>query len=120
MRAPNYLATKVRKATIREIHREYQIKMDKRAEEKKKKDAMILAKAVLPQKYQMTLAPIITMTTTATTQPSVVGVRTSLGAAQQALAPQAPTASQLIQMPPPGILKTSKTPPPMKESCARP
>uniref|UniRef100_A0A915KYR7 Uncharacterized protein n=1 Tax=Romanomermis culicivorax TaxID=13658 RepID=A0A915KYR7_ROMCU len=84
--------------------------MDKRAEEKKQKDAIVLAKAAVPQKYQMTPAPIITMTTTATTQPPVVGVQTSLGAAQRALAPRARTTSQSIQMPPPGILKTSKTP----------
>uniref|UniRef100_A0A915K4X6 Uncharacterized protein n=1 Tax=Romanomermis culicivorax TaxID=13658 RepID=A0A915K4X6_ROMCU len=45
--------------------------MNKRAEEKKQKEAIVLAKAGVPQKYQMTPAPIITMTTTATTQPSV-------------------------------------------------
>uniref|UniRef100_A0A915L0H9 Uncharacterized protein n=1 Tax=Romanomermis culicivorax TaxID=13658 RepID=A0A915L0H9_ROMCU len=85
--------------------------MDKRAQEKKQKDAIVLAKASVPQKYQMTPAPIITMTTTTTTtQPPVVGVGTSLGAAQRALAPRAPTTSQSIQMPPPGILKASKTP----------
>uniref|UniRef100_A0A915HJS1 Uncharacterized protein n=1 Tax=Romanomermis culicivorax TaxID=13658 RepID=A0A915HJS1_ROMCU len=58
----------------------------------------------------MTPALIMTMTTTGTTQLPVVGIRTSLGAAQRALAPRAPTTSQSIQMPPPGILKTSKTP----------
>uniref|UniRef100_A0A915K1P5 Uncharacterized protein n=1 Tax=Romanomermis culicivorax TaxID=13658 RepID=A0A915K1P5_ROMCU len=71
--------------------------MDKRAEEKKRKDAM-------------TLTPIIAMTTTVTTQPPVIRIQTSLGAAQQALAPPAPTTSQGLQMPPPGILKMSKTP----------
>uniref|UniRef100_A0A915J2E8 DNA damage-binding protein 1 n=1 Tax=Romanomermis culicivorax TaxID=13658 RepID=A0A915J2E8_ROMCU len=49
-RAPNYLATKERKAILREVHREYQMEMDKRAEEKKQKDAIALAKAVTPQR----------------------------------------------------------------------
>uniref|UniRef100_A0A915IWU8 Uncharacterized protein n=1 Tax=Romanomermis culicivorax TaxID=13658 RepID=A0A915IWU8_ROMCU len=39
----------------------------------------------------MMRAPIITMTTTVTTQLPVFGIRTSLGAAQQALALRAPT-----------------------------
>uniref|UniRef100_A0A915HUB9 Uncharacterized protein n=1 Tax=Romanomermis culicivorax TaxID=13658 RepID=A0A915HUB9_ROMCU len=83
--------------------------MDKRAEEKKRKEEMALLKATVPPKYQMTPAPIITMTTTPTTQPPVIGIRTSLGAAQRALAPRALTTSQGMQMPPPGILKASKT-----------
>uniref|UniRef100_A0A915KN54 Uncharacterized protein n=1 Tax=Romanomermis culicivorax TaxID=13658 RepID=A0A915KN54_ROMCU len=85
------------------------MEMDKRAEEKKGKEAMTLTKPAVPPKYQITLALIIAMTTTATTQPLVIGIQTSLGAAQQALAPRAPTTSQGMQMPPPGILKTSKT-----------
>uniref|UniRef100_A0A915KV04 Uncharacterized protein n=1 Tax=Romanomermis culicivorax TaxID=13658 RepID=A0A915KV04_ROMCU len=108
-RALNYPATEERKAIIQEIHREYQIEMDKRAEEKKRKDAMMLTKPAVPPEYQMTPAPIIATTTTMTTQPPANGIRTSLGAAQQALAPQAPTTSQGLQMPRPSILKRSKT-----------
>uniref|UniRef100_A0A915KRQ2 Uncharacterized protein n=1 Tax=Romanomermis culicivorax TaxID=13658 RepID=A0A915KRQ2_ROMCU len=78
--------------------------MDKRAEEKKCKDAMMLAKTAVPPKYHMTPAPIIALTTTATTQPTVIGIGMSLGAAQRALAPRAPTTSQGMQIPPPGIL----------------
>uniref|UniRef100_A0A915KCE2 Uncharacterized protein n=1 Tax=Romanomermis culicivorax TaxID=13658 RepID=A0A915KCE2_ROMCU len=44
------------------------MEMDKRAEEKKRKDAIMLTKLAIPPKYQMTLALIIAMTTTATTQ----------------------------------------------------
>uniref|UniRef100_A0A915KMN2 Uncharacterized protein n=1 Tax=Romanomermis culicivorax TaxID=13658 RepID=A0A915KMN2_ROMCU len=62
------------------------MEMDKRAEEKKGKDAMTLTKPAVPPKYQITRALIIAMTTTATTQPLVIGIQTSLGAAQQALA----------------------------------
>uniref|UniRef100_A0A915HT39 Uncharacterized protein n=1 Tax=Romanomermis culicivorax TaxID=13658 RepID=A0A915HT39_ROMCU len=80
-KAPNYPATKERKAIIRKIHCKYQMEMDKRAEEKKRKDAMMLTKLAVPLKYQMTLAPIIAITTTPTTQPLVVGIRTLLGAA---------------------------------------
>uniref|UniRef100_A0A915JV95 Uncharacterized protein n=1 Tax=Romanomermis culicivorax TaxID=13658 RepID=A0A915JV95_ROMCU len=109
-RAPNYPATKERKAIIREIHCEYQMEMDKKTKEKKRKDATTLTKRAIPPKYQMTPALIIAMTTTATTQPPVIGIQTSLGAGQRALAPQAPTTSQGLQMPPPSILKVSKTP----------
>uniref|UniRef100_A0A915JXT5 Uncharacterized protein n=1 Tax=Romanomermis culicivorax TaxID=13658 RepID=A0A915JXT5_ROMCU len=63
------------------------MEMDKRDEEKKRKDAITLTKPAVPPKYQMMLAPIIAITTTATTQLSVIGIRTSLGAAQRALAP---------------------------------
>uniref|UniRef100_A0A915L4K2 Uncharacterized protein n=1 Tax=Romanomermis culicivorax TaxID=13658 RepID=A0A915L4K2_ROMCU len=108
-RAPNYPATEERKAIIREIYCEYQMEMDKRAKEKKRKDAMMLTKPAVPPKYQMTPALIISMTTAATTQPSVIGIQTLLGAAQRALAPRAPTTSQRLQMSPPGILKVSKT-----------
>uniref|UniRef100_A0A915HJS3 Uncharacterized protein n=1 Tax=Romanomermis culicivorax TaxID=13658 RepID=A0A915HJS3_ROMCU len=86
------------------------MKMDKRAEEKKCKDAMRLMKLAVPPKYQMTPAPIIAITTTVTTQPPVIRIRTSLGAAQQALAPRAPTTSHGLQMPLHHILKASKTP----------
>uniref|UniRef100_A0A915IN98 Uncharacterized protein n=1 Tax=Romanomermis culicivorax TaxID=13658 RepID=A0A915IN98_ROMCU len=104
-RALNYPATQKRKAIIQEIHCEYQMEMDERAEEKKRKDGMTLTEPAVPPKYQMMPAPIIAMTTTTTTQPTVIGIGTLLGAAQQALAPQAPTTSQGLQMPPPSILK---------------
>uniref|UniRef100_A0A915HKT2 Uncharacterized protein n=1 Tax=Romanomermis culicivorax TaxID=13658 RepID=A0A915HKT2_ROMCU len=73
-KAPNYPATKERKVIIRETHRQYQMEMDKRAEEKKCKDAMMLTKPAVPPKYQMTSALIIAITTTTTTQPPVVGI----------------------------------------------
>uniref|UniRef100_A0A915KJU0 Uncharacterized protein n=1 Tax=Romanomermis culicivorax TaxID=13658 RepID=A0A915KJU0_ROMCU len=66
------------------------MEMDKKAEEKKRKDATTLTKPAVPPKYKMTLAPIIATRT----QPPVVGIQTTLGAAQRALAPRAPTMSQ--------------------------
>uniref|UniRef100_A0A915KS57 Transposase n=1 Tax=Romanomermis culicivorax TaxID=13658 RepID=A0A915KS57_ROMCU len=42
MRAPNYPVTEERKTIIRYIHQEHQIKIDKRAEIKKKKNATTL------------------------------------------------------------------------------
>uniref|UniRef100_A0A915JY82 Uncharacterized protein n=1 Tax=Romanomermis culicivorax TaxID=13658 RepID=A0A915JY82_ROMCU len=71
-KAPNYLATKERKAIIGDIHQEYQMEMDRKAEEKKQKDAMTLTKPDVPHKYQMRPAPIIATTPTATTQPPVL------------------------------------------------
>uniref|UniRef100_A0A915J084 Uncharacterized protein n=1 Tax=Romanomermis culicivorax TaxID=13658 RepID=A0A915J084_ROMCU len=106
-RARNYLATEERKAIIQDIHREYQMEMDKKAEIKKKKDLITPTKLAIPPKYRMKLALIIATTTRM--QPPVAGIRTTLGAAQQALAPRVPTTSQGPQMPPPGILKSSKT-----------
>uniref|UniRef100_A0A915JHG3 Uncharacterized protein n=1 Tax=Romanomermis culicivorax TaxID=13658 RepID=A0A915JHG3_ROMCU len=61
--------------------------MDKRAKEKKHKDVMTLTNPAVPPKYQMMPAPMVAMTTTTTTQPLVIGIRTSLGAAQEALVP---------------------------------
>uniref|UniRef100_A0A915JSD5 Uncharacterized protein n=1 Tax=Romanomermis culicivorax TaxID=13658 RepID=A0A915JSD5_ROMCU len=107
-RAWNYPATEERKTIIGDIHREYQIEMDKKAEMKKKKSSIMPTKwAVLP-KYQM--KPALIIEATMMTQPPVVGIQTLLGAAQRALAPRTPTTIQGPQMPPPGILKASKTP----------
>uniref|UniRef100_A0A915HR44 Uncharacterized protein n=1 Tax=Romanomermis culicivorax TaxID=13658 RepID=A0A915HR44_ROMCU len=85
------------------------MEMNRKAEEKKRKDTMMPTKPAVPPKYQMKPAPIIDLATTTTMQPPVVGIRTSLGAAQRALAPRAPTTSHRLQMPPPSILKASKT-----------
>uniref|UniRef100_A0A915KWP6 Uncharacterized protein n=1 Tax=Romanomermis culicivorax TaxID=13658 RepID=A0A915KWP6_ROMCU len=107
-RAPNCPATEERKMIIRDIHHEYQMETDKKAKMKKKTSSITSTKPAIPPKYQMKPAPIIATTTMM--QPPVVGIRTSLGAAQRALVPRAPTSGQGPQMPSPGILKASKTP----------
>uniref|UniRef100_A0A915L3F7 Uncharacterized protein n=1 Tax=Romanomermis culicivorax TaxID=13658 RepID=A0A915L3F7_ROMCU len=73
-KAPNYPATKEKKVIIGDIHHEYQMEMDRKTGEKKRKDAMTPTKLAVPPKYQMRPAPIIAMTTTARTQPPVVGI----------------------------------------------
>uniref|UniRef100_A0A915IY43 Uncharacterized protein n=1 Tax=Romanomermis culicivorax TaxID=13658 RepID=A0A915IY43_ROMCU len=82
MRAPNYPATEERKAIIGDIHREYQMEMDRKVEQKKQKDTMTPTKPAVPPKYQMKLEPIIATATTMTMQPQVVGIQMSLGVVQ--------------------------------------
>uniref|UniRef100_A0A915IAD3 Uncharacterized protein n=1 Tax=Romanomermis culicivorax TaxID=13658 RepID=A0A915IAD3_ROMCU len=76
----NYPAIEEKKQIICDIHREYQIEMDKHAESKKKKSSVMMTQPAVPLKYQMKLALLIIMTTTM--QAPTTRIQTSLGAAQ--------------------------------------
>uniref|UniRef100_A0A915KIT9 Uncharacterized protein n=1 Tax=Romanomermis culicivorax TaxID=13658 RepID=A0A915KIT9_ROMCU len=107
-KASNYPATEEKKEIIREIHREYQMEMDRQAKLKKKKSSTTPTQPAILPKFQMKPAPIIT--TAGPTQGQAARIRTSLGAAQRALTPCAPKTIQMPQMPTPGIAKVSKKP----------
>uniref|UniRef100_A0A915HIX9 Uncharacterized protein n=1 Tax=Romanomermis culicivorax TaxID=13658 RepID=A0A915HIX9_ROMCU len=71
-RASNYWATEEQKLIILDIHGEYQMEMDKKAEMKKKKDWITPTKPAIPPKYQMKPAAIMVPTTMM--QPPVAGI----------------------------------------------
>uniref|UniRef100_A0A915L3L7 Uncharacterized protein n=1 Tax=Romanomermis culicivorax TaxID=13658 RepID=A0A915L3L7_ROMCU len=62
MKAPNYPATDKKKQIIWEIHREYQMEIDKQAELKKKKSLIRPTQLAIPSKFQMKPASIIART----------------------------------------------------------
>uniref|UniRef100_A0A915L9E3 Uncharacterized protein n=1 Tax=Romanomermis culicivorax TaxID=13658 RepID=A0A915L9E3_ROMCU len=82
--------------------------MDRQAELKKKKSSTMPTQPAILSKFQM--KPALIIATTSPIQARTTGIRTSLGAAQQALTPRALTTIQVLQMPMPGIAKSSKTP----------